>query len=442
MPTKVKESLGYQVPTMFWEKEVVWQWLKDAGIKNPNKSIGKLYFILNHLPVTSHIHTERYNCSDGWVPIKKEIICKLCGNMTYVYAIINKLVENGLIEIDQNYIIGKQCKKYRLKPIIDNDEWKVIKVPAAECSTTRKVLEYSMKFWRPIDYKLYNLLTQFHIDEIAFFEQTTIHNFKEYPCEMLDAIMKDLGKKSPDRRYGCWKAYYNDIKNGEWRYTPDKYGRRHNNLTNLPKLLRKHLYLFKKGERRRLVSIDIKNSQALLVVLLLPPKLEGYDFFKESNEKGLFYEVLSSFCSESRPDAKYKDCINGDISPELRKKMKKEYFHYLYGDNNTAALTSGNVFQAMQERFDSINKHICFLKNRKGYKYPARQMQKAESSIIIDYVCHRALKIEGLKFAQIYDSILCLEEDVAAVSQLIIEGFEQKGLNVSLEAESDCCIIN
>lgn len=438
MSTKVKDSLGYQVPTMFWEREVAWQWLKDAGIKNPNKSIGKLYYILNHLRVTSHINGERYNnCNDGWVPIKKEIICKLCGNMTYVYPIINKLVEDELIEINHHYITGKECKKYRLKHNIDVDEWRVIRVTAAQCSTTRKVLEYSRTFWRPIDHKLYNLLTQFNIDEIPFFEQTTVHNFKDYPCEILDAIMNDLGKKSPQRRYGCWKAYYNDIKQGEWRYTPDKYGRRHNNLTNLPKALRKYLYIFKRGVKRRLVSVDIKNSQALLLILLLPKTLEGYEFFKESNEMGVFYELLSAICSESRPKAKYKDCIDGNISTELRKKIKKEYFHYLYGDNNTGALTSGNVFQAMKERFDSINRYICFLKTRRGYKYPAREMQKEESKIIIDYVCYRALNMQGLKFAQIYDSILCLEEDVAAISQLITEGFKRKGLNVSLEVEKE-----
>lgn len=83
--------------------------------------------------------------------------------------------------------------------------------------------------------RMYNLLTQFEIDDIPFFEETTVHNFKDYPCEMFDAIMEGFAAdETPQYRYGCWKDYYNEIRAGEWRYKVDDYGRRHNNITNLP----------------------------------------------------------------------------------------------------------------------------------------------------------------------------------------------------------------
>src|SRR5450759_4403494 len=100
MSTKVKTELGYQVPSRFMEREVRLKYLKDAGIKNPNLSDGKLLYFLNTLRVTSHIHFRRYGDPNGWVPLKKEISRKLYGNMTYFYPIVKKLDADGLIEID------------------------------------------------------------------------------------------------------------------------------------------------------------------------------------------------------------------------------------------------------------------------------------------------------------------------------------------------------
>ena len=437
MKTNYRTELGYQVPSIFRNRDVALAFLKSAGIKNPNKSIGKLYYLLNHLRVNSQVNGRRYGNWKGWVPISREIIRKLFGNMTFFYPIIKKLEADKLIQIDNSYEIGKQCKQYRLTPAIDKEEWKLVKVKSADCSTTRKVIEYSMKKWRPIDHKLYNRLTQFNIDEIAFFEQTTEHNFQDFPCEMLDTLVEGCtSNETPLHRYRFYQRCYNDIMGGEWRYNePDRFGRRHNNLTNLPKVLRQHLYVFKNGIKRRLTSIDISNSQVLLLLTILPDTLQGYDIFKESVEEGCFYELLAVLCCRSRPNGKYKDCTSEDkVSKELRKAVKKEYFYYVYGDNNEVTLTSGNVFQAMYENFNSINGYICFLKNRKSYQYPSRQMQRAESSIIIDHVCYGAVKQE-LMVAQIYDSILCLEEDVEVIKQLMTEGFKNKNLKVTLKVE-------
>ena len=88
----------------------------------------------------------------------------------------------------------------------------------------------------------------------------------------------------------------------------------------------------------------------------------------------------------------------------------------------------------MDDHFHEIHSHITTLKGCRGHKFLSRQMQKTESSIIIDHVCYNAIGA-GLKFAQIYDSILCLEEDVDFIKNLITEGFKKHNLNVSLEVE-------
>lgn len=71
--TTVKTELGYQVPSMFFEREVRLKYLKDAGIKNPRLSDGKFLYFLNTLRVTSHIHRSRYGDTKGWVALSKEI---------------------------------------------------------------------------------------------------------------------------------------------------------------------------------------------------------------------------------------------------------------------------------------------------------------------------------------------------------------------------------
>jgi hypothetical protein len=243
-----------------------------------------------------------------------------------------------------------------------------------------------------------------------------------YPCEILDAIIdKSKSIEKAEDRYSFYKDCYVAIKAGVWRYKVDDFGRRHNNLTNLPKILRKHLYVIKGGQKRRLKSVDISNSQVLLLLTILPPHLEGYELFKEIVEDGSFYECLAPMCGK-----KYDDSI--------RKDLKEQYFLFVYGDNNRTYVWTSMVYQAMSDYFPEITGYINGLKGGYGYEYPAQKMQKAESSIIIDHVCYQAVK-NDLLFAQIYDSILCLDEDVETIKAILKEGFELRKLNVNLKVE-------
>ena len=110
--------------------------------------------------------------------------------------------------------------------------------------------------------------------------------------------------------------------------------------------------------------------------------------------------------------------------------MKDEYFQYAYGNDQLDYIMISDVYQAMDDHFHEIHSHITTLKGCRGHKFLSRLMQRTESSIIIDHVIGA-----GLKFAQIYDSILCLEEDVDFIKKLITEGFKKHNLNVSLEVE-------
>ena len=128
MKTNYITEIGYQVPSMFLDRDVALEYLKNAGIKTPNKSIGKLYYLLNHLRVFPQIKGKRYGNWKGWVTINKEIIQDLFGNLKYFYCIIKRLETDRFIEIDKSYIIGKQSKQYRLLPALNeerNGNWSI-----------------------------------------------------------------------------------------------------------------------------------------------------------------------------------------------------------------------------------------------------------------------------------------------------------------------------
>ena len=55
MKSRVKTELGYAVPEMFADEDMALSYLEDCGIAKPKKSIGKLYYFLNHLRVEEMI---------------------------------------------------------------------------------------------------------------------------------------------------------------------------------------------------------------------------------------------------------------------------------------------------------------------------------------------------------------------------------------------------
>lgn len=418
------------------EKEVSLNYLSDAGIKNPSKSIGKLYYLLNHLRVTPHIKEKNV---DEWVSIDTNIIKNIFGNLKYFYSITDKLKADNLIEVKTNatgnetYQKNVSCKKYRLTNIIQDDVWQHVKLSASTCTTTKKILTRYQKNWKPIDYKLYNLLTQFHIEEVKFFDTTTINNFNQHSCKELeyitDAAKRKINEEKENRTleevmkhlYRSYKDAYTAMKEGAFRYTVDNYGRRHTNLTNLPKFLREKLYIIKGGKQRKLVTLDVANSQVLLLLTILPKELKSFNKFKELVEEGRFYQFFA-------------DKMGIKLTAENKKKIKQQYFTFIYGEHDKAYVWGSKAFKVMKEEFPDIVQWLTAYKKKNGYQKPAQKMQSAESDIIINKVCTSAAK-EHLIFHQIYDSILCLEEDACVVKEIMEQAFLSKGLSAKINIE-------
>lgn len=434
-------GLGYQVPEIFAEEEVILAYLKDCGLKDVSKHVGKLCFLLNHFRVTPRLSRESAP-TDDWVSIDTSIIRKLFGDLKYYYPIIEKLKRDNFIEVfksendKERYEIGRSCKKYRLTPLINNMEWKVTIFHVWNCSTTSKLTRFYQKEWQPIDFLLFDMLKQFQIELIPFFENTTAENFMQSDYSEVEMIKVKAEEKIAGNRkkklnkrknltleesmleiHRAYKDSYIALKEGgdALRHQPDKYGRRHTNITNLAKWMRSKLFVIKSGQKRYLKEVDVKNSQVLLLLSVLDNTLPGYDDFKQKVETGTFYEFLGERLNFILP-----------LSEQDRITIKKLFFKFIYGYDEYY-VWNGKVGKVMKANFPALFYFIKEFKKKYGYEKLAQEMQKAESDIIIHYVSREALK-RGLLFTQIYDSILCLEEDVETFNMLIKEGFQSKGM--------------
>ena len=352
------------------------------------------------------------------------------------------MIDDGFLEVYKNefgresYQVGSFCKRYRLTQLINDMEWRAVKYSTRDFSTTSKVATFYMKGWDQIDFELFEMLQQFHLDAIPFFENTDCNNFQnsEYPeVSIIKEISERKVAKNEDKKRSRRKEFtikvsmkelynfhmdsYRAIREGgsALRHTKDDYGRRHTNITNLPKWLRKKLYVIKDGKERYLEEVDVKNSQVLLLLTILDSSIAGYGEFKEKVEAGTFYEFLGEPLGFMLP-----------LSDNDRAITKQQFFKFIYGyDENY--VWDGEVGKVMKASFPALFDFIREFNEKYGYEKLAQEMQRAESDIIIQHVVKEALK-RGLLFTQVYDSILCLPEDVDTFNTLIKEAYRNKGM--------------
>lgn len=464
MTQKLITELKYAVPDFLAEKENAIKYLKKLGFKSPKTHIGKLYYFLNHLRVIPHFKKDNNgnSKSNGWVEISTSNIKTKFGDLKFFYPMVKQMVEDGWLEVKlgenyaQTYRVDDYCKQYRLNTLIKEREWKCVAVKAISCSTTRKIIKEFNKGWKPFDFNLFNMLTQFNIDEIPFFENTTILNFidSSFADEVMlirEKAIKNIKRNRKRSRtkgskvlkpkvklteenilkymkeiYSSYKLSYISVRDGIWRYNTDKHGRRHTNLTNLPKDLRKHLYVVKGGKKKYFKEVDVSNSQVLLLLTILPKEIKGFDEFKKLVEEGTFYQFMA-------------EKLGREFTAETKAEIKLQYFTFVYGEifyENKLSVIMKEVFPELVEWLKNFkNKHDTPTK-KEGFKVPARLMQKAESKIIFNYCSTAALK-EGKFFATIHDSFLCFDEDVDYFNESIKAGFKTNELNATTNIDKE-----
>lgn len=348
---------------------------------------------------------DKRNDENSFIPLNAKILHSILSGNHKDY--INALIEKGIIETNNRYIVTKQSKGYRFTTQYRNVKFKQLNIMDKNIKRKIELLkEFRNKEIKLPQHKyIYECLKKISIneDEARYFIEHNTTKIEEY---VNHSISVDL------------------IVNRDYFFVADSTaGRVHNNITNLSSDLRQFL----RYENNALVEIDIRNSQPFLFNLLIQdyiynslPHPQGYDnkslsygtkslddieLYRDLTSKGMFYEYLMPyFLTNSRDE--FKKNIFGRV---------------FYNDENRHQYEEWFSFQDI---FPNVAKIISWYK-KDNYKNLAIELQRAEAEIMINGIVPR-LAAKEIFLLTIHDSILTTQENVETVSRVILEEFQNR----------------
>lgn len=290
---------------------------------------------------------------------------------------LNFLIENGILRLSSNYLVGKKTKTYGL---------------------TEFTLKSEIKRFRNKDKKL---VSKWRSNILGIQSKENISDYINQ--DVKTKLVSDLFSISIDMDLS--KAYlekYKDdndiyqknmfsvesINEGNIFFNFDDYGRMHSNFTILKSIIRKKCLLI---DGEPIVEIDIKNSQPIFLMILIQKNIdmikdkEEFNFYKRSVMNGSLYKYFMDEC---------------DVSD---KKMVKELIYkVLFGKNGR---DSENA--TFRKLFPNIYNFIKFYKKSKGdYRSLAYYLQRTESNLLFNNIVNRIYnEYSYIKLFTIHDSI-------------------------------------
>lgn len=203
-----------------------------------------------------------------------------------------------------------------------------------------------------------------------------------------------------------------EISEARWNTKADKYRRFHSCFTSLRKELRGYVSL--NGES--LVGIDIRNSQPLILAMLLkknyPTPNSDVKMYINQCEMGNLYEYIAKQYIELTGDKRSVDVLRAEI--------KEGLFKYVVFCSLPTQETSelGKVFRTVfPSVFDFlIRKKTSHSGNKNKYKEVSRELQRIEGGVIIDTVVRRLRdEVRDIKLYTIHDSIFTTPKHIEQV---------------------------
>lgn len=381
-----------------------------------------------------------------YVPLKSEYLRKLI-HFDRFGEILKALLENGVLETDKRFIVGKKARGYRLGPTYRGVIHRRREVE--DIRLRRRIVSRRLANEENLvaeHFHLYAHLQKLRIDR----EEAIAHIREAYPDEenfLTATLMVD-------------KIFYRD-----WFFRVDDYGRVHTNATNLKSSLRKRLTV----DAEPLVELDLANSQPFFLGLLLKTYQSGqqqalsppsgntahsldlcflctnstnfnYGATFPSGERLLRPLLCGSTTSEGyiyQPDlAKYLSLVQHgelyqhlfeewNIPPEKRADFKQLLFKDVLFSRNSKRSRFRTKFAA---EFPTVYKIIQQIK-AKDYRRLAHLLQRTESRFIIHGVARRfMLDAPKVFLTTVHDSLLVQAQHAEMARRFIIEEFRDWGL--------------
>ncbi|MBT8319903.1 MAG: hypothetical protein KJP01_07220 [Gramella sp.] len=375
---------------------------------------------------------------------------------------LDHLLEHGFIRTDMEYIPGIKSKGYLISG--KNEEDTTINLIPIESSVSRKNRTKDNKERiaknRETE-KNYPHLTKWFNDKLKIDVQSAKSKLNElYPIQK--GGIKGPLKGKASRHTKRVKSLYsiNKLANKNFYYNVDDFGGRfHSNLTNIKKELRNYITY----DGKRLVNIDIKNSQPFFSTLLFKPA-----FYKEKSEIFCIWDIPTlcylwfpkSYKYECAPfvimlgkslqktdNEKYNEFIDmvnsGNFYEQIYSKLypdkpynksdaKLMILIYFFANNRSRAKIKQDFKKALPE----VHKLFALIK-RKNHRALAHILQRIESEIIIQRVTKRiSNEAPDLPIFTIHDSVATLQGNEDYVSRIIKEEIKRAtGLDVKLGFE-------
>lgn len=409
----------------------------------------------------------RYTDRSGdYTILKREFI-----NDELTRPIASKLLkwgkDSGVVQCDGHYIQNEKSYGYRLREDLEQ-------LPTRRTPLTNNKLVSRIRSFEHRDSRHYTIAHR-HLKK-------WLKHLSVSPDAMNTALRCSETDAAKEANRGAVQL----LLDGQFSFGVCDYGRCHTNVTRLFRPIRRHLYL----NGSPLVNIDIANSQPLFVGVailqrlsmasapLLPcrppePPQDHTSPIRWRNR--LFWDhnqlikqgVISDskmpqmvFQNGTQFDTQLNDiwtylntCENGGLYRQVMDgigwtKSKDEFknqvwFHFLYGSNKSSGRLaqfddSGlrHLNEFFQKTWPSVYDHIWSMK-KNNYKQFSRDMQRAESKVMIDSVGSRlAAEYPHIPILTIHDSYLTTPEHVDTVKRLIEEEFATLGITPTLGVEN------
>lgn len=370
---------------------------------------------------------------------------------------IDYLIGLNIIQANEHYIVGKRSKGYRIS---ENYRGKFRKDQITDFSLLRKVMNEPIKHH---SVRGLNYLNKWFNEKLTIDESLMLDfNYEEYMVKMSNKKLWDFDKlkkkyKQPYNQYKHAFFCIDKVSQGHFNIKRDNsVGRYHSVLTNMRALTRNAIMYNGEG----LVSIDIKNSQPYLSILLLDyffwssicdfkkgeKKINKKVKAKNQYNSLLFKSIplkltkqltnimcckITSILSKSR-DSGYSSIVaqgrlyeyleesfktNLFLTNFTRKEIKDEVFRMLFSANRYSSETK-KLFSII---FPEVHEVFTVIKSKEKKLLPCL-LQAIESYLVIDVIAKRISKeYPYAPIFSIHDSIVTTEKYVTSVRQIMKE---------------------
>jgi uncharacterized protein (UPF0305 family) len=345
---------------------------------------------------------------------------------------VNELVEMGIIEIKDRYWAGIISKRYRFQPKYRNQSLKAVIIN--DPKIIERVNDHRRRKTEAIQKPEHSFL---------------FRNLMEIEINYEDAIKYVDENVNEETKKSIYKIMINNIKEIKYKYYWEcsTTGRIYNNITNLPRKIRKFL----RWQKNPLVEVDIANSQPLLfnipIQRYINKDIQESDIslsldiatyvttfsdikhYEDLTTKGIFYDYLMDyFVRGIEPSDYLLDDLGID---EPRDVFKTRFYARVFFCKESNFWTT-NEREQFKKLFPNVAQIVSYYK-QDNHKNLANILQQAEAEIIIGKVIPRIAE-KNIYALTIHDSILTLEESAETVRDIIVDEFKnQYGLTPTVK---------